>query len=148
MKKGKEVKVKLNKNFKTYYGTIDNKELKTIYAGITTWITPNDDLDRYSLQIALLRKIIKNCVNQNLNSQLFKFDHHIVDIDVKESRMGFNKASYLNIEITLFVKNGGSILSNIMKLDLIRFLNVIVNTIEKLDKFKYSISKKHNVCSI
>ena len=60
MKKGKELNVKLNKRFKTYYGTIDNKDLKTIYVGVSTWITPLVDLDNYSSVIYQLRKSIKN----------------------------------------------------------------------------------------
>jgi hypothetical protein len=145
MKKGKELNVKLNQNFKTYYGTIDNKELKTIYVGVSTWLTPLEDLESYTKSVAFLRNKIKHCVYQNINQQLFKAGHHIVDIDIKESRMFFNKASYLNIEITLFTKNNGSILSTNIKMDMVRFLGLIVNAIEECDNFKFTISKNNYV---
>ncbi len=148
MKKGKELKLKLNKNFKTYYGTTDNKELKSIYVGITTWATPLIDLENYSRSISQLRQLVKYCVYHNINQQLFKLEHHIVDVDIKDSRMSFNKSSYLNIEITLFTKNNGSVLSNVFKLDIHRFINNIINTIEKSDNFKFSIHKTNHVSVI
>ena len=141
MKKGKELNVKLNKRFKTYYGTIDNKDLKTIYVGVSTWITPLVDLDNYSSVIYQLRKSIKNGVYQNINHQLFRPDHHIISIDVKESRIEFNKSSYLNVEITLFVKNIESILSNTIKTDITRFINGILSSIETSNNFEFNISK-------
>ena len=144
MKKGKELNVKLNKRFKTYYGTIDNKDLKTIYVGVSTWITPLVDLDNYSSVIYQLRKSIKNGVYQNINHQLFRPDHHIISIDVKESRIEFNKSSYLNVEITLFVKNIESILSNTIKTDITRFINGILSSIETSNNFEFNISKKRN----
>lgn len=141
MKKGKELNVKLNKKFKTYYGTIDNKELKTIYVGISTWATPIEEYDDYSFAISSLRQLIKNGVNQNINSQIFKADHHIIDIDIKDSRVALNKSSYLNIEITLFVKNQKSILTNLIRNDMIRFINGILATIEKSNYFEFTSSK-------
>ena len=144
MKKGKELNVKLNKRFKTYYGTIDNKDLKTIYVGVSTLITPLVDLDNYSSVIYQLRKSIKNGVYQNINHQLFRPDHHIISIDVKESRIEFNKSSYLNVEITLFVKNIESILSNTIKTDITRFINGILSSIETSNNFEFNISKKRN----
>jgi len=148
MKKGKEVNLKLNKKFKTYYGTIDNKELKTIYVGISTWVKPLVDLDNYTLIISHLRKTIKNGVFQNLNSHLFRTDHHIIDIDVKDSRVEFNKSSYLNIEITLFVKGQKSILSNNIKTDMIQFINGILSSLEKLNNLDFKIAKKEYVSTI
>ena len=148
MKKGKEVNVKLNKNFKTYYGTIDNKELKSIYVGVTTWITPLVDLENYSFVTSQLRRIIKTAVHQSINSQLFKTEQHIVDVDIKELRMGYDKSSYLNLEITLFTKNNGSILSNVIKMDMVRFITNILNSMEKSDNFKFSVKKAKNVSSI
>lgn len=141
MKKGKELKLKLNNNFKTYYGTTDNKDLKSVYVGITTWATPLVDLDNYSRTVSQLRQSIKNVIYQNINSQLFKIDHHIIDIDIKDARMTFNKSSYLNIEITLFTKNSGSILSTIMKMDMSRFLTNITNVVEKSNNFRFKTSK-------
>lgn len=141
MKTGKEIHVKLNKNFKTYYGTTNNKELKTIYVGISTWITPVAELENYSSYISQLRVLIKNLIYQNINHQLFK-NEYIVDIDVKCPRIEFNKSSYLNIEITLFLKDKDiSILSGVIKNDMTRFINNIV-TMEQCNNFQFAMSKK------
>jgi hypothetical protein len=148
MKKGKEVNVKLNKKFKTYYGTIDNKDLKTVYVGISTWVIPLFDLDDYSRHISKIRKKIKTGIYQNINSQLFRNDHHIVDIDIKDSRIEFNKSSYLHVEIILFSKIKESVLSYTIKNDMIRFINGILSSIETSDYFEFVISKKKNVSTI
>jgi hypothetical protein len=141
MKKGKELNVKLHEDFKTYYGTIDNKSLKTIYAGISTWITPNVESDEYSSLVSNLRKIIKSNVHRNINYQLFNNEKYIVDVDVKGDRVNFNKKSFLNIEVTLFVKNGGTILSESYKSDMHRFLNTIIGTMRLSNNFKFSNKK-------
>lgn len=141
MKTGKEIHVKLNKKFKTYYGTTNNKELKTIYVGISTWITPIEELESYSSYISQLRVLIKNLIYQNINHQLFK-NEYIVDVDVKGSRIEFNKSSYLHIEITLFTKDKDiSILSGHIKNDMIRFINGIT-AMEHCNNFQFAISKK------
>ena len=47
MKKGKELEIKLHKDFNTFYGTVDNKNLKTIYIKILAWAEPVEDFDSY-----------------------------------------------------------------------------------------------------
>ena len=145
MKKGKQLNVKLNPKFKTYYGTIDNKELKTIYVGISTWVMPKIDLDDYSKLISQLRQTVKSGVYQNINSTLFRTDHCIIDFDVKGYRIIYGKPSYLNIEITLFVKDKESILSTIIKNDMIRLLTNITSLITKTDDLEFVLSKKNHV---
>jgi len=40
MKNGKKVKLKIYNNLKIFYGTIDYKELKSIYITIQAWAEP------------------------------------------------------------------------------------------------------------
>ena len=40
MKKGKSVKLNLYQPIKSLYGTVDSKNLKSIYINIQSWITP------------------------------------------------------------------------------------------------------------
>ena len=145
MKKGKELNVKLHKKFRTSYGTIDNKNLKTIYVKVATWATPENEMEDYSTTILRLRKNIKNCVYQNINHMLFRSDIYIVDIDIKKSRITYNKSSYLSVEITLFVKNEGSTLTGILKSETTRLIGLIIDTIEKYNDFNYSYQK--NECN-
>ena len=71
MKKGKEVNLKLNKKFKTYYGTIDNKELKTIYVGISTWIKPLVEGGRVAYGKYALKKTLDDVIKfQEINRLL------------------------------------------------------------------------------
>lgn len=142
MKKGKELNLKLNDKFKTYYGTIDNKELKSLYISISTWIRPTEDCEKYSNAISQLRSLIKLAITENLNHELFNPNRSIVDVDVKNTRIEFNKSSYLNVEITLFVKNEQSILSDKIKRDMIRFINKILCNIQKSKHFEFAITKK------
>lgn len=143
MKLGKEINVKQNKNFRTSYGTIDNKNLKTIYVKVATWITPITEMDDYSSSVLKLRRSIKNCISQNLNPLLFRSDIYIVDIDVKKARLAFNRANYLSVDVTLFVKNGGSILSSVIKMDTTRLIGLITDTISRHNDFEYSYRKEN-----
>ena len=141
MKKGKEINVQLNDEFKTFYGTVNNKELKTIYVGITTWIEPVDDLDDYSRQLSKLRKTIQQCVYQNINPDLFSLTKYIIDVDVKGIRMDFNKQSYLNVNITLFVNNITTIVSDTVRNDITRLMSIIISHIKSVSDFEYKQHK-------
>lgn len=148
MKNGKELKLKLNKNFKTNYGTINNRELKTVYVSISTWVTPTFESDDYTKPILQLKQLIKNGVIQNINPQLFKSEYYIVDIDVKGYRLEYGKSNYLNVEITLFTKNKDSVLSSCIKNDMNRFVNNVVVSMEKSTNFNFTISKQYHDVTI
>jgi hypothetical protein len=43
MKKGKSVKLNLSNHFKSVYGTVDSKNLKSVYINIQSWVDPKAD---------------------------------------------------------------------------------------------------------
>ena len=48
MKKGKSVKLNLYNPIKSSYGTVDSKNLKSIYINIQSWVTPKFEHDNWN----------------------------------------------------------------------------------------------------
>ena len=48
MKKGKSVKINLYTPIKTVYGTVDSKNLKSLYINMQSWVTPKFDHDNWN----------------------------------------------------------------------------------------------------
>ena len=59
MKKGKSCVLKGYKNFKTSYGTVDSKNLKSIYINIQSWVEPKKSLENWSREVSFLNRLIK-----------------------------------------------------------------------------------------
>ena len=62
MKKGKSVKLNLFNPIKSVYGTVDSKNLKSIYLNIQTWAEPKDDIEYPLRVINNLSRSIKHTV--------------------------------------------------------------------------------------
>jgi len=105
MKRGKELKLDLNPNYKIKVGTVDNKNPKTIYINLSAWgQLKKYDIDlNYESVINKLRKNIKHKINSyNLNE--FHRGKYIVDLDMRSSGIKPTKRSFMSCEITLFQK--------------------------------------------
>lgn len=103
MKRGKELKLDLNPNYKIKLGTVDNKNPKTVYINLSAWgqlKTYDIDLD-YDKVIGSLRKNIKQNINK-INTDYFKKNKYIVDLDMRASGISKSKRSFMSCEITLF----------------------------------------------
>jgi len=103
MKKGKNIKLKLFDNLKTSYGTVDSKELKSIYINIQSWVTPKLYHNNWDRIVSYNKREIKYTVNESINFDIFK-DNSIVDLDLRTSGIQTGKKSFFNLEITLYVK--------------------------------------------
>ena len=143
MKKGKEIEIVLFKNYHVISGSIDNKNSKSIYINLSTWGQPkiNDDIN-YIRIIRDINKKIKSNVFNLLSSKdtekLFIKERTIVDLDVRESGIKFNKRSFTNAEITLFLTNILPINSLVLKPMLDNIVKTIVNEVfEKNQYFKF-----------
>jgi len=101
MKKGKFIKLGVHKNVKIGYGTVDYKNLKTIYVQLNSWTQPNDDNCDFDRVISQTRRKIKQKI-YDLRSEYFK-PESIVDLDIKTSGVKTNKRSFMDLEITLYV---------------------------------------------
>jgi len=134
MKNGKKVKLKIYNNLKIFYGTIDYKELKSIYITIQSWVTPKVQSDNWKRIVLSQSREIKHTIFDNINHNIF-YENTIVDLDVRYSGIEVEKKSFMNLEVTLFAKPGVYFKSPEMK----EFIKKIVKQIyfKNLSKNKY-----------
>lgn len=103
MKKGKSCVIKGYRNFKCSYGTVDSKNLKSIYINIQSWVKPRVYNENWERTVSLFNKKIKNHIYEILNQFLYE-NKIIIDLDLRSSGISLNKKSFMNLELTLFIK--------------------------------------------
>ena len=102
MKKGKTSKLNIFDDAKCHYGTVDSKELKTVYVVLQTWVEPIVDEENWVKITGLIKRQILHTLLEVVDISLFE-RKQIVDLDLRTSGIQKNKKSFLNLEITLFV---------------------------------------------
>jgi type I site-specific restriction endonuclease len=102
MKKGKTSKLNIFDDAKCHYGTVDSKELKSIYVVLQTWIEPITDEENWNRITGILKRQILHTLLEVVDFTTFE-KKQIVDLDLRTSGIQKNKKSFLNLEITLFV---------------------------------------------
>ena len=80
MKVGKHINLKEYENIRLSYGTVDQKNLKSIYLEMESWLEPKNDVDYDSIIFKSRRKIKDRLRNEK--TDLFKKEC-IVDFDIK-----------------------------------------------------------------
>lgn len=144
MKTGKEIK---NNNFKNYniaYGTVNNKNPKSIYLNISSWVEPiTEEVFSYSFDIRSLNKKIKQTLFNYLDSNKTKFnkDRTIVDLDIRESGVKLGKRSFMNCEITFYMTEALSINSNDIVNNIDALTELMISTFESNKIFKFHKKK-------
>jgi len=104
MKKGKTSKLNVFENAKCFYGTVDSKELKSIYIVIQSWVEPKKEALNWDRVAGNLKRQIQHNLLECVD--LLTFDRNsIVDLDLRTSGIQMDKRSFMNLEITLFIKN-------------------------------------------
>jgi hypothetical protein len=96
------------------YGTVDFKNLKTIYLKLNSWLQPENETDDFNYLIGKSRRKVKEII-YNLKSPYFK-EQSIVDLDVRTKGIKLEKRSFMNLEVTLYVSNQFDIKSKDIKL--------------------------------
>lgn len=104
MKIGKFISLGDYKEIKLGYGTVDHKNLKTIYIKLNSWVKPASDSNDFDKIISLSRREIKELIRDSDLGGLFKKES-IVDLDIRTKGIKVDKRSFMNLEITLFVEN-------------------------------------------
>jgi len=144
MKRGKEITLDINSNYKIKIGTVDNKNTKSIYINLSAWgkLNNEDDSINYDGVINKLRKQIKHNINSNLNSEDFHQNKYIVDLDMRSSGISIQKRSFMSCEITLYQKNNISV----NKPKIINYAtsiarNVIIDCLDKQNYFTFYKTK-------
>ena len=141
MKKGKTIKINQYESLKTSYGTVDSKNLKSLYINLQTWVLPKDEYENWVRIVGNLSRDIKHSVYEGLNGELFN-ENFIVDLDLRTSGIQVGKKSFMNLEITLFTKNELDFKSTIVKDSVKKIIKEIYkNCIIRNTKFLFSSSK-------
>ena len=143
MKRGKELKLDLNPNYKIKLGTVDNKNPKTIYINLTAWgQLKKYDIDlNYDNVINKLRTKIKHKIN-SYNIDAFHNGKYIVDLDMRSSGIKPTKRSFMSCEITLFQKDITPVNNPTLVHTTTEIINdVIKNCLDKSEHFTFYKTK-------
>lgn len=141
MKNGKYISIGDYKNVKIGYGTVDFKNLKTIYLKLNSWVQPTNEIDDFDTSISKTRRIIKEII-YSLRNENFK-PQCIVDLDIKTKGIKIEKRSFMNLEVTLYVDKVFDVKSKSTKTmvkDIIE--NVIDNGLTDKNLFNFNKNKK------
>jgi hypothetical protein len=142
MKKGKSVKLQLFNPIKSVYGTVDSKNLKSVYINIQSWVTPKKELDNWNRVVSNLGREIKHSVFESINTNLFQ-ERSIVDLDLRTSGISHGKKSFFNLEINLYTTSEMDFKSYEIKDSIKQIVkSVFKNNINQNKYFDFSISKK------
>lgn len=101
MKKGKSITLNGYQPYKIIYGTVDAKNLKSIYINLQTWIEPKCEIERINYVINNLSRNIKHSVLNYMDKEMYQ-KNFIVDLDLRSSGIQLNKKSFMNLECYLY----------------------------------------------
>jgi hypothetical protein len=141
MKTGKFITLGYYGNVKIGYGTVDHKNLKTIYIKLNSWVEPENESSEFEDLLSKAKRKIKLRI-YNLRTDLFKRES-IVDLDVRTKGIKMGKKSFLNLEITLFTEKYFDIRTKEMK-SIIKSLikDIIDDDLDNKNLFNFSKNKK------
>lgn len=141
MKIGKYIPLGTYKDVKIGYGTVDFKNLKTIYLKFNSWVQPENESDDFDGTILKSRRKIKEII-YNLKNPYFK-PQSIVDLDIRTKGIKLEKRSFMNLEVTLYVEKYFDVKSKEIKNSIKDILlSVIDDGLENKKLFNFYKSKK------
>jgi len=141
MKKGKTSQLKLFSDVKCHYGTVDAKNLKSLYIVLQTWVEPIKEFDNWERATSYLEKTIKQTLHEICDPLTFE-KFNIVDLDLRSSGIQKGKRSFMNLEITLFVKEITDFKSLILREKIKDILRAVYkDNIKGINYFKVHKSK-------
>jgi hypothetical protein len=142
MKKGKTSRIVGFPEAKITYGTVDSKNLKSVYLNLQSWVNPKDEYENWDRIVSYFSKTIKNSVYEVLDKEIFK-ENYIVDLDLRSSGIVTGKKSFMNLEITFFTNQEFDFKDVILKESLRRVTrNIYIENFKKNKYFDFTISKK------
>lgn len=145
MKKGKSVRLNLFNSIKTSYGTVDSKNLKSIYINIQSWVTPKEETENWNRIVCNLSREIKHSVYESINRNLFD-ERSIVDLDLRTSGISHGKKSFFNLEINLYTTSELDFKSSSVKDSIKSVVKTLYkNNIRDNKYFTFSLAKKETV---
>ena len=122
---------------------MDYKKPKSIYINIASWFSPLEEEENWERVVGQLKRQIKYNITDVPITEYFLSNKQIVDLDIRTSGIRKNKRSYMNCEITLFLKKEEDIKSNGIK-SLVKNLlgDIISKTLTPSKKFNFYLTKK------
>jgi hypothetical protein len=142
MKKGKSVKMNLSNSFKSVYGTVDSKNLKSLYINIQSWASPKVELENWNRVVCNLSRELKHTVYDSIDETIF-IKNSIVDLDLRTSGISSGKKSFFNLEINLFLEKELDFKSNNLKESIKKIVKNINHTnLNNNSYFEFSLTKK------
>lgn len=149
MKKGKTSKINGYSTIKTTYGTVDSKNIKSLYINVNSWVCPKNDYELNWNRIVLnLSRQIKHLVLDVIDRVLFE-ETFIVDLDLRTSGIQHGKKSFMNLEINIFLKEQIDFKSPILRNAIKKIINYIYqNCIKTNEYFEFTTTKKEKVLQI
>ena len=141
MKIGKYIPLGIYKDVKIGYGTVDFRNLKTIYLKLNSWVQPENETDDFEKTIFKSRRSIKD-IFYNLRNPHFK-DQTIVDLDIRTKGIKTEKRSFMNLEVTLFVDNKFDVKSKTTKIMVKTIIeNIVDNCLSDKKLYNFNKTKK------
>ena len=142
MKKGKSVKLNLYSPIKSVYGTVDSKNLKSLYINIQSWVNPKFEHNNWNRVVCNLSRDIKHSVFDSIDTNLFK-EQSIVDLDLRTSGISHGKKSFFNLEVNLYTNKEIDFKSQDIKESVRKIVNrIFYFNVENNKYFEFSTSKK------
>ena len=146
MKKGKSVKMNLSSSFKSVYGTVDSKNLKSLYINIQSWVAPKIELENWNRVVCNLSRELKHTVYESIDTSIF-VKNSIVDLDLRTSGISSGKKSFFNLEINLFLDKELDFKSNEIKDSIKKIVKNISHTnLSNNCYFDFSLTK-NQICN-
>ena len=141
MKIGKYIPLGTYNDVKMGYGTVDFKNLKTIYLKLNSWVQPENETEDFNFTIHKSRRKIKEII-YNLKTSYFK-QQSIVDLDIRTKGIKLEKRSFMNLEITLYVDKQFDVKSKEVKSIIKDLIETIVDSgLSDKKLFNFYKSKK------
>jgi len=139
MKKGKTSKLSIFENAKCVYGTVDSINFKSLYLNIQSWVEPKKEVTNWDRVTGNLNRQIKHTLLEVVDNTIFD-NNFIVDLDLRSSGIQLNKKSFMNLEITFFIKNPIDFKSTTLK-DRVKQIAKSVYSEELLKSEYFDLSK-------
>lgn len=141
MKTGKYIPLGTYNDVKIGYGTVDFRNLKTVYLKFNSWLQPENETDDFDDTIHRSRRKVKEIV-YNLKNPLFK-QQSIVDLDIRTKGIKLEKRSFMNMEVTLYVNKQFDVKSKEIKNSIKEILTSVIDSgLNDKKLFNFHKSKK------
>ena len=141
MKTGKYIPLGTYNDVKIGYGTVDFKNLKTIYLKLNSWVQSENETDDFDHMIHKSRRKVKEII-YNLKNPYFK-QQSIVDLDIRTKGIKLEKRSFMNLEITLYVDKQFDVKSKEIKNNVKDILSMVIEDgLSDKNLFNFYKSKK------